>query len=80
MENYQKSKKLGTFYKFLHILRAYFCLIFTSFWKKLIFAPPGGGGFRPEYLTLLTSWHILNFSSYNCIINPFSFFCYLPLP
>ena len=52
MENDQKSKKLGTFYKFLHTLRAYFCLIFTSFWKKLIFAPPPGGGLSSRIFTI----------------------------
>ena len=52
MENDQKSKKLGTFYKFLHTLRAYFCLIFTSFWKKLIFAPPPGGGLSSRIFTV----------------------------
>ena len=53
-ENYQKSKKLGTIYKFLHTLRAYFCLIFTSFWKKLIF--PGGRGLYSRIFTVVGRW------------------------
>ena len=47
MENDQKNnKKLGTFYRFLHTVWAYFCLIFTTFWKKLIFASPKHGSFN----------------------------------